>query len=249
MKFQHIRHATHRLEYGGMTILVDPVLNPKGSTPPIPGAPHQMPNPLTALPVPLEKLTDSDVVLVTHMHGDHFDDAAAAALPKDTPILCSPHDAAALQAKEFHHVIKIGDVVSHKGIRVLRTGGTHGTGPSAQILNPVSGYVLSAPQEPTVYITGDSVWCPEMENILATHHPNVIIAFGGAALYQGDIITMDIPDFEHIRKTCPDATLIIIHLEAWNHCGLTRKEINAWVKETKQEPWVRVPEDGESIQP
>lgn len=247
MKFQHIRHATHRLEYSGITILVDPVLNPKGSTPPIPEAPNQMPNPLTALPVPAEGLTDNDVVLVTHMHGDHFDEAAAAALPKNAPILCSPHDAAALQAKGFCRVIEVGDVVSHKGIRVLRTDGTHGTGHSAQILNPVSGYVLSAPQEPTVYITGDSVWCPEMEDVLVTHRPDVIIAFGGAALYQGDIITMGIPDFEQIRRTCPDAMLVIIHLEAWNHCGLTRKEINAWIKETEQEPWVRVPEDGETI--
>ena len=86
-----------------------------------------------------------------------------------------------------------------------------------------------------------------MEDVLSTHRPDVIIAFGGAALYQGDIITMGIPDFEHIRRTCPDAMLVITHLEAWNHCGLTRKEINAWIKETKQEPWVRVPEDGETI--
>lgn len=249
MKFQHIRHATHRLEYNGVTILVDPVFSPKGAMPPIPGAPNQSPNPLKELPMPAAELADCSLVMVTHLHRDHFDEQASVLLGKSIPVVCSPHDAAALRRQGFDRLVEIDDTACSNGIRILRTGGTHGTGPSAASLNPVSGYVLSAPEEPTVYITSDTVWCPEMEQALSRHQPDYVICYGGSALYQGDTITMNIRDFEQIRIACPNARLIIIHLEGWNHCGLTREEVWGWIRATKQEPWVQVPVDGEVIQP
>jgi len=247
MKLQHLRHATHRLIYNGKTILVDPVFSPANTLPPIPGAPNGTFNPQTELPVPIDVLCTSDLLLVTHTHSDHFDGAAAEALPKTMHTICSPHDESILREKGFTHQTVVTDRSWVDGIEIFRTGGTHGTGPSAPMLNPVSGYVLKALGEPTLYITGDTVWCDEMQNALSRHQPDIIIAYGGAALYAGDTITMGIPDFEHIRAACPESKLVVIHTNGWNHCGLTREAVRQWAKETKQEPWVRVPEDGESI--
>lgn len=248
MKFQHIRHATHHLVYNGKTLLVDPVFSTPGTIPPIPDAPNPSANPLTELPVPPETLCQSDMTLVTHLHQDHFDIAAAALLPKNIPLICSPDHRPGLQLKGFENVMPISETLAVKGIEITLTGGTHGTGASAQALNPVYGFVLKAPEEPTVYITGDTVWCPEMLETLTQHQPDYVVCYGGAALYQGDIITMGIEDFKHIHAACPNAFLIIIHTEGWNHCGLTRHEVRRWVEEAGIERYVWVPEDGEIIE-
>lgn len=247
MTFQHIRHATHRVTYGGKTILIDPVFSTEGTMPPIPGAPSTAFNPLNKLPVPAESLAENDLVLITHLHQDHFDGAAATLLPPRATMACSLHDATALHEKGFSNLLAVDSTTQFHNITITRTGGTHGTGPSAVKLNPVSGYVLSTPEEPTVYITGDTVWCQEVEQVLKAHKPDLIICYGGAALYEGDSITMGLPDFKHLRKACPNARLIIIHTEGWNHCVLSRQEVRKWVRDTNQEPWVWVPEDGDVV--
>ncbi len=245
MKFQHLRHATHQLVYNGKTLLVDPVFSAPGAIPPIPGAPNTSANPLTELPVAPDILCKSDITLVTHLHQDHFDPAAAALLPKHMPLVCSPHHGSALELKGFEHVMQVAETLTVSGIQITLTGGTHGTGASAMALNPVYGFILKAPGEPTVYITGDTVWCPEMVQVLAVHQPDCIVCYGGAALYAGDMITMGIEDFEHIHAACPEASLIIIHTEGWNHCGLKRDEVRRWVEDAGMERYVWVPEDCE----
>lgn len=248
MHFQHLRHATHRLIYGGKSILIDPVLSPKGTMNPIPGAPNGAPNPLTELPVPVETLCAYNLLLVTHLHQDHFDDAAGRLLPKDLQVICAPPHTAALQEKGFTNIQPCAAAITLDGIAITLTGGTHGTGATAPALNPVFGFILKAAGEPTVYITGDTVWCPEMEATLQLHQPELIICYGGAALYGGDIITMRISDFQQIRSTSPASQLAIIHMEGWNHCGLSRDAVRTWAHQENQEPFVWVPEDGEQME-
>lgn len=247
MNFQHIRHATHRITYADKTILIDPVFSQEGTMTPIPNIPNQCFNPLTKLPLPAEILCKSHMVIVTHMHRDHFDDAAGALLPKTMPVICAPHDAPALAAKGFENYLPVEDTLCIEGIEITITGGTHGTGKTAPALNPVAGYVLKADVEPTLYITGDTVWCPEMQDVLRIHQPEIIICYGGAARYEGDTITMGIHDFENILETCPSSTLIIIHTEGWNHCVLSRAEVNKWAAATGEARRVLVPEDGQTL--
>ncbi|MBZ5481524.1 MBL fold metallo-hydrolase [Bacillus sp. T_4] len=85
MKITHIRNATLIVEYGGKTFLIDPMLAEKGTYPPFPNSIRQdQNNPLVNLPISVEEIiADVDAVIVTHLHLDHFDDAAKQALPKD----------------------------------------------------------------------------------------------------------------------------------------------------------------------
>lgn len=57
----------------------------KGTYPPFPNSPRQdQNNPLVSLPVPVENIINNiDAVIVTHLHLDHFDEAAQRILPKD----------------------------------------------------------------------------------------------------------------------------------------------------------------------
>ena len=81
MQFQEIRGATSIVTFGGLRLLVDPFLAPKGSFPPVPSPYNEFPNPLVELPLPIEQIVTVDAVIVTHMHHfDHFDGAAARLL-------------------------------------------------------------------------------------------------------------------------------------------------------------------------
>ena len=81
------------------------MLRAAGTTPPIENTPNPRRNPLVELPLPAEEVVRGvDACIVTHLHGDHFDDAAAALLPRDLPILTQPESAAALRERGFTNV-------------------------------------------------------------------------------------------------------------------------------------------------
>ena len=88
MKITQIRNATQVIEYGGVRFLIDPMLSERGSFPGFPGTINDdLANPVIGMPLPLDQIIDVDTVVLTHLHEDHWDAAAAAALPKTMPIL------------------------------------------------------------------------------------------------------------------------------------------------------------------
>jgi hypothetical protein len=58
---------------------------------------------------------------------------------------------------------------------------------------------------------------------------------------------MGIADIEKIRQTSPHTKLIISHMESWNHCLLTRKEVRDYIRQNHLENTISVPENGEII--
>jgi len=88
-----IRNATIVLELDGKRLLVDPMLDDAGARPPVENTGDDRRNPLVPLPRPAKEIVrDLDLVLVTHLHHDHFDEAAVHVLPRDVPVLCQPED-------------------------------------------------------------------------------------------------------------------------------------------------------------
>ncbi len=54
-------------------------------------------------------------------------------------------------------------------------------------MGAVSGFVLAAAGEPTLYIAGDTIWCEEVRTALEQHQPDVVVVNAGAAqLAEGD---------------------------------------------------------------
>ena len=170
-----------------------------------------------------------DLCIVTHLHQDHFDDTAAATLPRDLPILTQPESADALSARGFTNVR-----TSHDAIAMTR--GRHGSGDVADALGPVSGWVVD-----DVYVAGDTVWCDEVRDALERHRPRVAVLNGsGAHFVGGDPIVMDAGDVRRVREATK-GEVVVVHLEAINHCLEPRaayREIDG----------VRVPGDGETIE-
>ncbi|GGI45167.1 hypothetical protein GCM10008018_10740 [Paenibacillus marchantiophytorum] len=99
MKLQLIRHATLRVQYADFTFLIDPMFSPQGSNPPIIHTANERRNPLVELPVSIAEISAPDAILVTHLHGDHWDEAAMATLNKEMQIFCQPGNEVAITAK------------------------------------------------------------------------------------------------------------------------------------------------------
>lgn len=248
MKIQIIRHATHYIEYDGKKLLVDPMLSPAGAMPPVANTPNSFTNPTVNLNVPVSHLLQADAVLLTHTHPDHFDAVAAALLPKDIVFFCQPEDAGKLRDQGFRDVRPVESDIAWDSLSIVRTSGQHGTGEIGKRMGPVSGFVLNAPGEPVLYIAGDTIWCPEVEQALAQHKPDVVVLFGGSAQFlQGGPITMNEADVAKVAGAVPDAQVIVAHMEAWNHCLLRREDLRAYAAGLGLAERVLVPEDGESF--
>lgn len=249
MKIKLIRHATLLINLEDKRILVDPMLSASGILEAIPNVPNTNKNPLVDLPIDVDEAVDVDAVLLTHMHRDHFDEAAVKLIPKNIPILCQPHDKESIELKGFLNVIPIDKVYIWEGIKVNRTGGQHGTGKIKKEMGEVSGYVITAKGEPSLYISGDTIWCSEVEEALKIYKPQITIVFAGAARFsKGDAITMKEKDIYKVCKKAPYTKVIAVHMEAWNHCSLTRSKLKSYLEKHKLSRQVDVPNDGESIE-
>ena len=53
----------------------------------------------------------------------------------------------------------------------------------AEMLAPVSGFVLRAKGEAALYIAGDTVWCEDVRKALREYDPKVIVVNAGAAQF------------------------------------------------------------------
>jgi L-ascorbate metabolism protein UlaG (beta-lactamase superfamily) len=244
-----IRHATLQLEVGGRRFLVDPMLDPAGARPPVANTPNQRDNPLVELPEPAAAVVDwAECVLVTHLHADHLDETAVAALEPGVPLACQPVDEPVLRERGFRDLRPVDGGIDLCGIGVARTAGRHGTGAIGDRMGPVSGFILRAPGEPALYVAGDTIWCDEVEDALAEHDPDVVVVNAGAARFvEGHPIIMDAAGVVATARAAPRATVVAVHLEALNHCPLTRAELRAAVDEAGVGGRVAVPADGETL--
>ena len=231
-----VRSATVILDFGGIRLLVDPMLDEVGARPPVENTGNDRRNPLVRLPCPVaEIVTGLDAILVTHLHRDHFDDAAAWYLPRDVPLYCQPEDVERLGEMGFEPT-PVTEPAWFKGLKIERTSGRHGTGAVAQALGPVSGFVVE-----DVYLAGDTVWCAEVEKAIACHSPRTAIVNGsGARFVDSDPLVMTAAEIQEVVRRVPK--VIVVHLEAVNHCLESRDFVR------QQVPEAIVPEDGESVE-
>ena len=249
MRLRLIRHATLLVGLGGRRVLVDPQLDAAGARPAVADTPNDRRNPLVELPEQAEVLAHGlDAVLVTHLHRDHLDDTAVDLLPKDLPVLCQPPDEGVLRDRGFTDVRAVEATLDWEGITVARTDGRHGTGELGDSLAPVSGFVLSAPGEPSVYVAGDTIWCDEVRVALDEHRPHaVVVNAGGARFNSGDPVTMTADDVVAVARHAPEAMVVAVHMEAVNHCLETRADLHQRLREEGLADRVAVPEDGTEV--
>jgi L-ascorbate metabolism protein UlaG (beta-lactamase superfamily) len=244
-----IRNATLQLEYAGLNLLVDPMLAEPHSYRSLTWGASAGRNPTVPLPCPVEDLLSPDVVLLTHTHFDHFDGVAGQRLDKRCPVWGQPSDQPQLQSQGFEAFQPIGDTpLEQQGIQVSPVDGQHGKGLLGRALGSVSGFVLKANGEPALYIVGDSIWYPAVQAAIQTYHPEIIVVNCGAAQFNiGAPIIMTGQDVVEVCKAAPWARVIAVHMEAVNHCRLTRQALAKQMAEAGVASQVVIPQDGDEV--
>lgn len=254
MKIRQIRNATVLLDYGQTKILVDPMLARKGEIPSLKWiTKSRRRNPLVDLPEGTSQVLDSVThVLVTHCqkgHFDHLDRVGRHWIRKNKlPILCSDNDRQFLEKANLLTIsLASENTTPFLDGSITSIPCLHGEGFVGSLMAHGCGYILKFPDQPIVYVIGDSIRTDVIEKTIRDHQPDVVIMPGGGARFDigGDII-MSLEDIAPIADLF-NGTLIVNHLEALDHCPVTRSEVLSLVCDLKLQDRVYALEDGEEI--
>jgi L-ascorbate metabolism protein UlaG (beta-lactamase superfamily) len=194
--------ATVLLEHSGFTVLTDPNFLHRGEAAYL--GKGLFSRRLTEPAAQLDDLPPLDAVVLSHLHGDHFDRRARDGLPKDLPVLTTPASARALRRWGFTEAVPLGTwetVTLTKGaasLAVTAAPGTHAKGPLKAVLPPVMGSVLrfSGSGDPLeVYVTGDTLVHDDLREV-PRRHPDLDVGLwhlGGTRIPfgKGVLVTMD----------------------------------------------------------
>jgi L-ascorbate metabolism protein UlaG (beta-lactamase superfamily) len=137
-----------------------------------------------------DALKPVDLILVSHGHNDHVGEVVALARATGAPVVCGFEVGVSLSAKGLRNVsdMGIGGTQDLAGMRVTMTHAAHSSGiaDGDQIvsLGSPSGFVIRAPQFPTIYFAGDTGLFGDMKMIGEIYQPAI------AFLPIGDHFTM-----------------------------------------------------------
>ncbi|WP_223564997.1 MULTISPECIES: MBL fold metallo-hydrolase [Agrobacterium tumefaciens complex] len=255
VKITQIRNATLHIVYGGVRFLVDPMLSDRHSWPGFEGSVNsEERNPLVHLPMTKEEIIDVDAVIVTHLHEDHWDEEARKVLPKTLPIFAqNDADASIIRGQGFSDVRVLSGTSDFNGVQLVKTGGRHGTEAHyariGNLLGEACGVVFKKAELKTVYLAGDTIWHERVAAALKTHRPDVAILNTGYAMVLGidGGIIMGTQDVLSVHKAAPETRLIASHMEAVNHCTVSRADLRAFARANGFADKLRTPGDGETI--
>jgi L-ascorbate metabolism protein UlaG (beta-lactamase superfamily) len=195
-----IGNATTLLRLGAFTLLTDPAFGPAGSRV------HLGYGAWTRrLHDPALHALDGvrlDGVLLSHLHGDHFDRAARERLEPTLPIFTTPQAERRLRRRHFVAVCGLPTWECHEWnrdrqrLRITAVPGRHGPGVSDALLPDVMGSVVELEVDGChalrLYVTGDTLYGADLEEIPRRFGEidAMLIHLGGTRLL-GMLLTMD----------------------------------------------------------
>ncbi len=245
-----LRHATLIIEINNKRILVDPMLSQKDALDPVQNCGNEIRFPMVELPVDateLNKILDNtDAVVVSHLHRDHWDITAQKSIDKTKMIFCQPNDVEKIKEQGFNNVNPIDNKLEWNGIVIHRTKGQHGSGEIGKKMGEVSGFVFTH-EDQSIYIAGDSIWCEDVDNALLEFNPKyTILNAGGARFLSGGPITMTPNHVATVQEKFKDTKIIAVHMDTVNHCFDKRTDLTKYLSD-KRIKSVLIPKDGETI--
>lgn len=194
--------ATTLIRYGDLTLLTDPNFLHQGERAYLGyGLTSKR---LTSPALSPGELPPLDAILLSHLHGDHWDRRAERSLDHDLPVLTTPHAARRLQWRGFSRALGLRTWTSHEivagttKVRVTAVPGRHAPGVLQHLLPPVMGSVVefgpvSGPVLLRLYVSGDTLMVDELREIphrFSDIHA-AVLHLGGTRLPGGLMVTMD----------------------------------------------------------
>ncbi|QKX06157.1 MBL fold metallo-hydrolase [Aquimarina sp. TRL1] len=251
MKIHHLRNATMVIETHNKVILVDPMLGKKGTAGPSFTLFRYKPkrNPILDLPInAMEIVKKTTHCLITHVHPDHLDKEAEKFLKsKNIPVICSFKDKKTLLKRRLNitQVINYWETSEFLGGTIEGIPAVHGYGFIAKPMGAVMGFYIRLPNEKTMYISSDTIYTDDVHKVLSEYKPEIsIVASGRAQLDLFQPLLMKMEDIVTFVKNSP-GKVIANHLEAVNHCPITRKQLTDELSRQGLIEKTLIPEDGQ----
>lgn len=253
MKIRQIRNATMIVELGDKRILVDPMLAPKGAIPALKYATFsRRRNPLVELPDDSHAwLNEVTHCLITHCqkgHFDHLDRAGSRWLrERGIPVFCMTGDADFLRSKGLNVQSLQSGTQSFLEGEITPVPCVHGRGIVGSMMAHGFGYLIRYPQEPSLYIAGDTLLTAEVKRCLTEQQPQVSVIPAGGARFDigGDIIMGQEEALEAARLS--QGVVVANHLEALDHCPVTRQSLTLAARRAGILERLHIPRDGEEL--
>ena len=217
---QFIGTATTLLRVGAFTVLTDPNFLHGGQRAYL--GKGLWSRRLTEPALQPADLPDLDAVVLSHLHGDHFDRVARAELTRDAPVVTTRHAARRLSRWGFpahglrsweQHRLESGD----ETLTIESLPAVHAFGVLGALLPPVMGSLLehrvAGAVRRRLYLSGDTLTGAHLDAI-RERHPDVDVAvmhLGGTRVLFSTV-TMDAPmGVEFLRRIRPAVAVPVHH--------------------------------------
>lgn len=190
--------------------------------------------------------------LVTHCrrgHFDHLDRAGWQLLARhQVPVYCNYLDETYLRRRGITTIhLRHNQRHEFLGGRIIAFETSHGYGLIGKLMGLGLGYLVELPGEPSIYISGDTVPTPIVRQVLTDLRPDIaILNAGSASLDIGRPILMPMTEMLEFVRLAP-GEVIANHMEALNHCPVTRTRFREDVTQAGLAHKVRIPENGEIL--
>lgn len=253
MKLTQIRNATIILEVQGRQLLVDPMLARQGRLPRLRYVKSNRRNPLVELPEQFwERAPQINGALITHCqkgHFDHLDRAGVGWLKKcSIEVYCTPHDHAYLSKKGLKTQMLPQKVSPFLTGTIEQVPAKHTRGWLTPFMEHGTGYFICLKNEPSVYLMGDTILTDEIRNFIREKQPDVIVAPTGKAQFDmGAPLLLDESEIIELAQIS-SATIVANHMEALDHCRITRSDLATLIGEHELSHRFIIPADGETIE-
>lgn len=224
---QFIGTATVLVRYRGLTILTDPNFLHKGEHVHLGyGLTSER---LTDPAIDLDQLPPIDLVVLSHMHEDHFDKLVQQKLDKNTPIVTTPAAAQALRKLGFVRATGLATwdrIAVKKGavrLRITSAPGRHGKLGMQALLPDVMGAIYDFGPDPAhpayrMYVSGDTLVYDDLKTI-PQRFPGIDLALlhlGGTRILGVFKVTMDGADGVQLLQIVQPRHAIPIHFDDYD---------------------------------
>ncbi|MCE3253826.1 MAG: Zn-dependent hydrolase [Cellvibrio sp.] len=254
MNITQVRNATVVIQIGQTVVLVDPMLAPKGAIPALKyfGVERRR-NPLVDLPENADSLLEQVThCLITHCQKGHFDHLDRRAIKwlreRNIPVFCAEGDAGFLQQKGLLVIALNPERCSaFLSGQIQLIPCLHGRGLIGKMMAHGVGYFIQLPDEPSLYIAGDTLLTDEVRQCIALNQPDItLIPAGGARFDLGGDIIMGVDEAIAVGELT-GKQVIANHLEALDHCPVSRVQLQAEVNRRQWQERFFIPADGETL--
>jgi L-ascorbate metabolism protein UlaG (beta-lactamase superfamily) len=258
-----IGNATVLIRWAGFTFLTDPTFIHMHEK--VHLGPGLYSERLTNPAIEISELPPLDFILLSHFHGDHFDQAAIHGFNKSLPIVTNEHAIEELSARGFTNFEKlekwesISFVKGNARLSITATPGRHGPLPVSMFMPQVMGSILDFHNAAgggdrrdhyplfRIYITGDTMVFDDIKDI-PKRYPEVDVALfhlGGTTVL-GIVVTMDANEGMEMFKIINPKKVIPIHYNDYDVFKSSLEEFQAEVRSAGLEDRVHYIRHGET---